>query len=167
MKFLKIFLLISLLFLSCTKISNEGIELKHFAIDDLSNIITQNGISIDKEVTADGNGSLRIVSNAPSVIQLYETGNIDAEDATLFYNAKVKCENVQGQVYLEMWCVFEGKGEYFSRGLENSIAGSTDWTGLQTNFFLNPGENPDNIKLNLVVAGTGTVWIDDIRLVKK
>ncbi|MFO7526737.1 MAG: hypothetical protein R6W68_14890 [Ignavibacteriaceae bacterium] len=141
--------------------------MKHFAIDDLSNIIIQTGVTIDKEVTADGNGSLRIVSNAPSVIQLYETGYIDAEDAALFYYAKVKCENVQGQVYLEMWCIFEGKGEYFSRGLENSIAGSTDWTGLQTNFFLNPGENPDNIKLNLVVAGTGIVWIDDIKLVKK
>jgi hypothetical protein len=28
------------------------------------------------------------------------------------------------------------------------------------------GENPDNVKLNFVVNGTGTIWIDDIRLLK-
>jgi len=33
-------------------------------------------------------------------------------------------------------------------------------------FLLHEGENPDNFKLNLVVGGKGTVWIDDIRLLK-
>jgi hypothetical protein len=28
------------------------------------------------------------------------------------------------------------------------------------------GENPDNVKLNLVINGKGTPWIDDIRLLK-
>lgn len=48
-----------------------------------------------------------------------------------------------------------------------SIAGSKDWTTLETDFFLKAGENPDNIRLNIVIAGTGTVWIDDVRLVKR
>jgi len=26
------------------------------------------------------------------------------------------------------------------------------------------GENPDNVKLNLVINGKGTAWIDNIRL---
>lgn len=33
-------------------------------------------------------------------------------------------------------------------------------------FFLQKGENPDNVKLNLVIEGKGTVWIDDIHLYK-
>ena len=28
------------------------------------------------------------------------------------------------------------------------------------------GENPDNVKLNLVINGKGTAWIDDIRVLK-
>jgi hypothetical protein len=36
----------------------------------------------------------------------------------------------------------------------------------ETPFFLKKGENPDNVKINLVVNGKGSVWIDDIRLVK-
>jgi len=46
------------------------------------------------------------------------------------------------------------------------VSGTTDWTTEETPFFLQKGENPDNIKLNLVMNGTGTAWIDDIRLLK-
>lgn len=167
MKFLKLIPLLFLILISCTKISNEGTELKHFSLDNLDGIITQSGVVLDKEISSDGNGSLKIITEAPTVNQLFETGNLDVEDATITYSAKVKTENVQGQVYLEMWCAFDEKGEYFSRGLDRSIAGYKDWTTLETDFFLKSGENPDNIRLNIVIAGTGTVWIDDIRLVKR
>ena len=102
----------------------------------------------------------------PTVIRLFETGDIDIEDARLIYQAKVRTEGVQGQVFLEMWCHFPGKGEFFSRGLQSPVSGTTEWTSVETPFFLQKGENPDNVKLNLVIDGTGTVWIDDIRLIK-
>jgi hypothetical protein len=37
---------------------------------------------------------------------------------------------------------------------------------LQIPFFLKKGEKPDYVKLNIVINGTGTVWIDDVRLLK-
>ncbi len=61
---------------------------------------------------------------------------------------------------------FPGKGEFFSRGLQNPISGTTGWVTEETPFFLKKGENPDNVKLNLVINGTGTVWIQDIKLIK-
>jgi hypothetical protein len=73
---------------------------------------------------------------------------------------------VQGQAYLEMWCRFPGKGEFFSRALQAPLSGTVEWSSQETPFFLKKGEDPDEIKLNLVVNGTGTVWIDDIRLIK-
>jgi hypothetical protein len=65
-----------------------------------------------------------------------------------------------------MLCHFPGKGDFFSRGLMTPLSGSTDWTTQETPFFLKGGENPDNIKLNVVIDGKGTVWIDDIQLLK-
>ncbi len=65
-----------------------------------------------------------------------------------------------------MWCVFKDKGEYFSRALHDPFTGTTDWKLQQTPFFLEKGQNPDNIKLNLVINGQGTVWIDNIKLLK-
>jgi len=142
-------------------------ELKRFRVDTMEGMITQSGVEIDKQLSSDGNGSLRIEATKPVTIRLFETDDIDIENAGLIYQAKVKTENVEGQVFLEMLCHFPGKGEFFSRGLMTPLSGSTDWTTQETPFFLRSGENPDNIKLNLVIDGKGTVWIDDIRLLQE
>jgi hypothetical protein len=149
-----------------SKLSKEVVELKKFPIDTMEGIITQSGIEIDKAVSSDGNGSLRITATEPIVVRLFEVGDIDVENARLIYQAKVRTEGVEGQVYLEMWCHFPGKGDFFSRGLQSPLTGTTEWTTEETPFFLKKGENPDNVKLNLVINGKGTAWIDDIRLVK-
>jgi hypothetical protein len=144
----------------------ELTELRRFALDNTEGLITQSGVRIDEQISSDGNGSLRIEAMEPTTIRLFETGDIDIENTRLIYQAKVRTENVEGQVYLEMWCHFPGKGEYFSKGLMNPLSGTNDWTAAETPFLLKKGENPDNVKLNLVVDGKGTVWIDDIRLLK-
>jgi hypothetical protein len=65
-----------------------------------------------------------------------------------------------------MWCHFPGKGDFFSRGLQTPLTGTTNWTTEETPFFLQKEENPDNVKLNLVINSKGTAWIDDIRILK-
>ncbi|MGD8499337.1 MAG: DUF4190 domain-containing protein [Phycisphaerales bacterium] len=141
-------------------------ELKRFPLDSVEGVITKAGIQIDKQITSDGNGSLRIETMEPTTILLFETGDIDVDNTRLIYQADVRTENAEGRVYLEMWCHLPGKGEFFSRGLASPLTGTTDWTTLETPFLLKTGENPDNVRLNLVINGKGTAWIDDIRLVK-
>jgi hypothetical protein len=65
-----------------------------------------------------------------------------------------------------MWCHFPDGGEFFSKGIMNPVSGTTDWTSHETPFFLKKGERPDLIKLNVVIDGSGTVWIKDIALRK-
>jgi len=144
----------------------EVTELKRFALDNTEGLITQTGVQIDKQISSDGNGSLRIEATKPTTVRLFETGDIDIENARLIYRARVRTENVEGQVYLEMWCHFAGLGDFFSKGLGTPVTGTTNWTTVETPFFLKKGENPDNVKLNLVIDGKGTAWIDDIRLMK-
>jgi hypothetical protein len=141
-------------------------ELKRFPLDSTKGIITQSDVQIDEQISSDGNGSLRIEATKPVTVRLFETGDIDIENARLIYQARVRTKNIEGQVYLEMWCCFAGKGEFFSRGLMRPMTGTTDWTIEETPFFLKKGENPDNVKLNLVINGKGTAWIDDIQLLK-
>jgi len=144
----------------------EVTEIRRFALDNTDGLITQSGITIDKQISSDGSGSLRIEAAKPVTIRLFETGDMDIENARLIYQAKARTDNVQGRIYLEMWCHFPGKGEYFSKGLMNPLTGTNDWTAVETPFFLKKGQNPDNVKLNLVIDGKGTAWIDDIRLLK-
>jgi hypothetical protein len=157
---------VALFLVSCSKSSKQVVELRHFPVDSMDEIITRSGVRIDKDISSDGNGSLRVTSTRPTVIRLFETGDIDVENARLTYQARLRTAHVEGQVYLEMWCRFPGKGEYFSRGLKSPLTGTTEWTTEETPFFLKKGENPDNVKLNLVINGKGTAWIDDIRLLR-
>jgi hypothetical protein len=150
----------------CSQQSQQPVLLKSFPIDDLGGIISHSGIVFDKEISSDGNGSLRIAVTESTLVRLFETGNIDIEKARLFYQAKVRTENVEGRAYLEMLCHFPGQGEFFSRGFQSALSSSNDWSTAETSFFLKKSENPDNVKLNLVVSGKGTAWIDDIKLLK-
>jgi hypothetical protein len=146
--------------------------LKGYPLDHPKGLIAQSdqqiGVGIDREVFTEGEGSLRIskteMTAQPTTIRLFETGDLEVEEARLIYQAKLRTEEVEGKVYLEMWCHFPGRGEFFSRGLETPLSGTVDWTILETPFLLKKGEDPDNIRLNLVIDGTGTAWIDDIRL---
>ncbi|OLE37938.1 MAG: hypothetical protein AUG00_06775 [Candidatus Rokubacteria bacterium 13_1_20CM_2_70_7] len=80
------------------------------------------------------------------------------------YRARIKSANVQGRAYLEMWCRFPGRGEFFSKGIQQTVTGTTDWASSETPFLLKQGQRPDLIKLNLAVEGSGTLWIDGVEL---
>ena len=151
---------------SCSK-QSQIVELKMLPLDDLAGVVTQtNGVELDKAVSSDGKGSLKITANGPMVIKLFETGNINFDNARLIYQAKLRTEKMEGEVYLEMLCHFPGRGEFFSRGLQNPMTGTMNWSIQEIPFFLKKGEKPDNVKLNLVINGRGTAWIDDVRLLK-
>jgi hypothetical protein len=151
--------------LGCSRQAAEVVELKAYPINDMNGILTTKGVTINRGITSDGGGSLQVSASEPLTVRLFETGDIDIENARLLYQAHVRTERIEGEAYLEMWCHFPGRGEYFSRSLHSPLSGTTDWTTQETPFFLKAGDNPDNVKLNLVIAGTGTAWIDDIRLV--
>ncbi|MCZ6795903.1 MAG: hypothetical protein O7J95_20025 [Planctomycetota bacterium] len=130
----------------------------------MDGVLTRSGVVFDEAQSSDGNGALRIDGFGTGTVRLFETGDIDAENARLIYSAKIRTENLDGRAYLEMWCHFPGQGEFFSRALDTPVAGTTEWVSQQTPFLLQAGQNPDNVRLNLVIEGEGTVWIDDIRL---
>lgn len=153
-------------FLSCSGPDREVKELAGFSCNTLLGLVSQTGVMIDGETTSDGDGSLRVTAEEPTTVRLFVVDDPDVEDARLIYRAKLRSENIEGKAYLEMWCRFPGRGEFFSRGLDTPLTGTTDWVTEETHFFLKMGENPDEVKLNLVIDGTGTVWIDDIRLLR-
>lgn len=139
-------------------------ELAHFPLDGMEHVIARSAVEVDLAVSTDGQGSLRVVTGEPTVVRLFEVGDVDLEQTRLSYQAKVRTESVEGQVYLEMWCHFPGQGEFFSRALHAPLSGSNEWTTQTTDFLLREGQKPDLVRLNLVVDGKGTAWIDDVRL---
>jgi len=121
-------------------------------------------ISKDAKVTDDQ--TWQVSCEKGQVIRLFEVPNPEVENCRVIYRAKIKSESLSEPAYLEMWCRFPGKGEYFSRGLDSALTGSNDWGTFETPFFLKKGERPDLIKLNVVLKGSGKIWLKDIELLK-
>jgi len=161
-------LLVGLVFIACQWPSpRETQELARFPVDSLEGVLTPDAVHLDKEITSDGGGAIRVETHEPTVVHLYELAGIDVENTRLTYAAHLRSEDLEGQAYLEMWCHFDDQGEYFSRGLADPLTGTEEWTSREISFFLKAGENPDRVTLNLAVEGRGTVWIDDISLTKE
>lgn len=151
---------------ACSSGGESETVLQPFPLSAGVQTVTQEGVSFDPAVSSDGGGSLEITAEGPRVVELFQTGDLDVENARLIYRARMKTDDVKGEVYLEMYCRFPGTGMFFSRGLETPLKGTTGWTTVETPFFLKKGENPDQVRLNLVFTGKGTAWIDRIELLR-
>jgi hypothetical protein len=132
------------------------------SLDDAATLGTT--IQTDASVKTEGRASVRITTLHPTTICLGQILGLDVEKATLIYTAKVKSA-LDGVAYLEMWA-HVGGGRYFSRGMNDPIEGRTDWKSIQTLFRFQEGQRPDKVVLNIVINGTGTVWVDDLTLAK-
>ena len=108
----------------------------------------------------------RLTAAEETVFRLFEQPLVDIGQSTLTFRAQVRSENLKGDAYLAMWCRFPGRGEFFSRGLAQTISGTTEWATYETPFYLKAGEAPDLIKLNFVTKGAGTVYIKNIELLR-
>jgi hypothetical protein len=152
--------------IACSKPSKAEEVLFRDGVSDLTHVLPQAGVEFDAHTSSDGSGSLRIKAADSTTVRLYGVGDVDVEDARLVYRARLRTEGVAGQVFLEMWCRFPGRGEFFSRALDASLTGSTEWISQETPFFLERGQNPNHVALNIVITGAGTVWVDDVVLLK-
>ncbi|MDH5567550.1 MAG: hypothetical protein OEY15_12860 [Myxococcales bacterium] len=145
-----------------------------WTVDDMSGMtrdVARVGALIDRDISHDGNGSLRIEFRQPGLVNLYEVwGNEeDLSFRQLLYEAQLRTEQASGPVFLVMQAGVSGapEGGMPVIGLERAISGSTDWTPVQI-----WAGNPGNAKhfgstLQIESRGTGSVWIDSVRLVSR
>ena len=148
---------------SCAVPQEEPELMKEFPVSGTDALVDTTGmVEFVEDVTSAGNGAFRAMAEEPVTVRLYELGDVDVENEKVIYKAKLRTEDADGHVYLEMLCNFPDGMEYFSRAVESPVYGTSEWTAQETPFMLEEGQNPDNVKLNLVVNGSGTVWIDEI-----
>ena len=121
--------------------------------------ITQDGVTVEAN-------SWRIESTEGRTVRLFDVHSPGARQCVVTYRAEMKTEGLDGRAYLEMWCSFPGRGEFFSRGLNQTASGTADWTRFETPFYLKKDQSPDLLKLNVVVEGRGVVWLRNIEVLK-
>jgi len=153
--------IVVIVMLLATIIAKAG-EFKKLSLDDTLSASPK--IETDAQIKAEGTSSIRITTKWPTTVFLEEVSGPKVENAKLMYAAKVKARlEPGGTAFLELWA-HVGGGQYFSRGMNDAITGTTNWKTIQTPFIFQKGQNPDKLTLNLVINGKGVVWIDDVVL---
>jgi hypothetical protein len=117
------------------------------------------------DLAVDGDGWV-VDSKENQTLRLFEVAGLELEQCLLTYRAQMKTEALAGRAFLEMWCRLPGRGEFFSKGVQQAVSGTTDWAWHEVPFRLSKGQAPDLIKLNLVVEGQGRVWLKAVELLK-
>lgn len=121
--------------------------------------ITTGGIATDE-------GGWRINAREAGSVRLFEVAEPDVESCVLTYRAELKAADVEGGAYLELWCRFPGRGEFFSKGLHQKAKGTVGWSSYEVPFRLKQEERPDLIRLNVAFDGPGTLWVRNIELLR-
>lgn len=141
-----------------------------FPISSLQELITQSGVEIDNEITTDNNGSLLINTDKAIKVELFELDKQNFKNKRLTYKAQIRSEDLTGTddlrgiSYIELVAVFPDGEELISRGPRVPISGTIDWRPAETVLYVDKGNAPKNVKLNLIVEGQGKVWIDAVKL---
>jgi hypothetical protein len=136
-----------------------------FACHDIAQVKTS--ISVDKDTTADGNGSLKVEAAHGALVTIADQKNLSvSKDNTLWCTLKVKCAGVRQRAHLEMWCeVADGK-RAFSKGLDQLLIGDSDWREIRLPMMVNGDFTVSRALVNVVIEGPGTVWVDQISFAK-
>jgi tRNA A-37 threonylcarbamoyl transferase component Bud32 len=122
--------------------------------------IAVDGVS---RVHREGQAMWEFRTNQTRSFPLFEIGRAQVDQCILSFQASMKTEGVAERAYLEMMCRLP-EGEASSKGFHHAVQGTNGWANYSTPFFLQAGQRPELIRLNLVIEGKGTVWIRDIEV---
>lgn len=140
------------------------VELAHFPIG-AGQVPPGSAATFDPDVSRDGGGSLRIETSEGGRLRLYELDDLGPMQGQVTLTGFLRSRGLRGKAMLELRCQPGEGDEAFVRGLRRSAAGDSDWTAQEIRFS-DPAlcRDPVLIQINLLIQGSGTVWVDDLRL---
>lgn len=142
-------------------------EIARFPLNSLGELASSEDVSIDTSITTDSVGSARVDATEAITVTLLELTDLDAQNTTLTFEARLRSQDLEGMAHLEMEVYLpEQEASIRTLGLGRMVSGTTEWVVATTSFYFQPAQQPEAVRLNLVVDGAGTVWVDEVRLLR-
>jgi len=139
-------------------------DIEYFSCDSMEKVVATDQVSFDQGFSEDGKGSLKVTVEQPATVRLFDVPAPGAESAKYIFKAKVNMKDLLGDASLQMVIHFPNGGEV---NAYQTVKGTGAWTPMEVFGIVQKGQKPDVVKLNLLVSGTGTCWVDDVHLVQQ
>ncbi len=132
-------------------------------------------ISNGEVVSQDGKTYLKVVNSSPgpTTVKILTLDAPNVGPPAYAIVGQVRCEDVEGKGYLEMWSHFPGLKKFFSRtlgekGPMKQLNGSSEWRRFVLPFRMvkDKSPRPEKLLVNVVLPGRGTVMVGQLRLVQ-
>ena len=85
---------------------------------------------------------LVVHSESAGSVSLFELPS-DLRQCRIAFKFRIQAADLKPFVYAEMWCRIPNKGQFFSRGLDQKICGTVNWTEVEIPFFLEQEQRAD------------------------
>jgi hypothetical protein len=79
----------------------------------------------------------------------------------LYYRGHLRSANLKGRTYFEIRCRVSDR-ELVAKGLDQAVSGTTAWVRQSIQIRLEKGKRAEDVALDVVVEGAGTVWVDNM-----
>lgn len=107
---------------------------------------------------------LEVRSEKEGTVSLFNIPLPDLEQCMILYRFRIKAESLKSSVFGELWCHVDGKGKFFSKGLDQKVSTTGEWHSIEIPFYLGSGQRANLLNLNLVFGGAGTVRLKEIEI---
>jgi hypothetical protein len=141
-------------------------ELLHLPTDRLDRLIEASGVEVDRKVSSDGRGSLRIkATGTAQTIRLFEITGLRLEKERVVFRTQVRAEGT-GRLYTKIVVDRALVQTFYGRSKSQPLESAPKWRTVEARRSFRSGEAPDRLELQLIIEdkSVGTVWIDDARL---
>lgn len=122
--------------------------------------------TISKDSVRVEDQALVLEAHEKTTVSLFEVKQPHVDQCILTYRALAKADQLEGKAYLEMLCRLPRVGDHSAKGVDNALEGLGDWSLLETQVYLPEGQQPDFLRLNLVMEGPGRVRMKDVEVIK-
>lgn len=165
LKLLILLLFVCLIFVSCEKKKpGPPKEIDEFACNDTERVIAKEYVTLDRDVSSDGKGSLKIESKEPLTVRFYEV-KLPGENSKYTFKVKMKSLGLKDSAYLTMDIHYPNGGKQSVQLDPNDyLYGDNDWTPMSITISA-PNQKAASVVLNVVLSDEGTVWVDDLHLI--
>ena len=107
---------------------------------------------------------LEVTATEAGPVRLFEMPLDRIDQSVITYRYSIKADSLASNVYPEMWTRVAGSDEFFSRGLDDKVHGTFNWTSVEISAVVEKDEFADLVKLNVVFEGPGTIRLTGIEV---
>ncbi|MCX7830265.1 MAG: hypothetical protein N2445_04320 [Acidobacteria bacterium] len=164
-KILVVIVLALLILISCGKKKpGPPKEVDEFACNDTERVLAKEYVTLDKNISSDGNGSIKIETKEPLTVRFYEV-KLPGENSKYTFKVKMKSAGLKDSAYLAMDINYPGGGKQSVQSdTKDYLYGDNDWTPMSITISA-PNQKAASVILYVVLTNEGTVWVDDLHLI--